>query len=97
MDNNLSKIREALRLQQKQKWFGTFDQWKKRVAAADEAITLLTELEQSQVLVEVVTVEEFAERMLHKVVLDGQYSMCYGRDISKEYPNGIKIISGEGA
>lgn len=42
--------------------------------------------------VEVVTVDEYAERMLHKVVLDGQYSYCYGRDTAKEFPNGLKIV-----
>lgn len=41
--------------------------------------------------VEVVTVEQFAERMRGEVVLDGQYSHCYGRDIVRVFPNGVKV------
>lgn len=42
---------------------------------------------------EVVTVEEYAERMRGLVVLDGQYSYCYGRDTAKVFPNGLKITA----
>lgn len=43
---------------------------------------------------ECVTVEEFAQRMRGEVVLDGQYSHCYGRDIARVFPHGIKIVEG---
>lgn len=40
----------------------------------------------------VVTVEEFANKMLDSVILNGQLSMCYARAIAEHYPNGIKIV-----
>lgn len=42
--------------------------------------------------VETVTVEEYAERMRGAVVLDGQYSYCYGRDTAKVFPHGLRIV-----